>query len=163
METTREQTRQFEVQDRSPSQGQPVGPSQEPDQQARIRSRPAWPRPPEADRLSPAVDGEAAAQGLLRLRLGAPTPPLLSRGGARPQAGRRAVSGADGAVAGGRVLQPLTDKSPDFDENPPLCGGFFASKTGRTAGLLLCRQDWPVYNPGWGRGSGSQRCVRSGG
>src|SRR5471032_3577101 len=68
----REQAREFEVQDRPPPQGQPVGPSEEPDQQARIRSRPAWPGSPEADRLSPAVDGEAAPQGLLRLGFGAP-------------------------------------------------------------------------------------------
>src|SRR6478736_6900011 len=69
---SREQTREFEVQDRPSPQGQPVGPSQEPDQQARIRSRPARPGPHQADRLPPAVDGEAAAQGLLRLGFGAP-------------------------------------------------------------------------------------------
>jgi hypothetical protein len=67
-ERSREQTREFEVQDRPPPQGQPVGPSQEPDQQARIRSRPARPGPPEADRLSPAVDGEAAASRAITAR-----------------------------------------------------------------------------------------------
>ncbi len=86
---SREQAREFEVQDRPPPQGQPVGPSQEPDQQARIRSRPARPGPPEADRLPPPVDGEAAPQGLLRLGFGAPAPPLLSRGGAPPRRYRR--------------------------------------------------------------------------
>src|SRR5881398_2407425 len=89
MERLREQAREFEVQDRPPPQGQPVGPSQEPDQQARIRSRPAWPGAPEADRLSPAADGQAAAQGLLRLGLGAAAAPLLSRGGAPPRRHRR--------------------------------------------------------------------------
>src|SRR5260370_7740086 len=78
MECPREQARASEVQDRPPPQGQPVGPSQEPDQQARIRPRPARPGPPEADRLPPAADGQAAAEGLLRLGLPAPPAPLLS-------------------------------------------------------------------------------------
>src|SRR5215208_6261299 len=100
MERSREQTREFEVQDRPPSQGQPVGPSQEPDQQARIRSRPAWPGSPEADRLPLAAHGQAAAEGLLRLGLGAAAPPLLSRGGA-PQGRYWREPGRDpGAPAG---------------------------------------------------------------
>src|SRR5438552_2581313 len=41
MEPLREQARASQVQDRPPPQGQPVGPAQEPDQQARIWSRPA--------------------------------------------------------------------------------------------------------------------------
>src|SRR6266404_1976057 len=56
MEPTREQTRASQVQDRPPPQGQPVGPAEKPDQQARIWSRPAWPGPSEADRLPPAAD-----------------------------------------------------------------------------------------------------------
>src|SRR4051812_21146912 len=86
---SREQAAKFEVQDRPAPQGQPVGPSQEPDQQARVRSRSARPRPPEADRLSPSADGEAAPQGLLRLGFGTSAPSLLHRGRSPPRRYRR--------------------------------------------------------------------------
>ena len=47
----------------------------------------------------------------------------------RPQAGRRAVPGSDGAVAGRRVLQPLTVRPPrECTENPPIVAGFLHQK-----------------------------------
>ena len=81
---------------------------------------------------------------------------------ARAEARRRALPGADGAVAGGRVLQPLTGRFPrDFAENPPFVAGFLHRKTAKISGCCCAGTALHAYNqPGVGV-FGSSRCVWS--
>ena len=72
--------------------------------QARLRSRPAWPAAQEAVRLRHAAHGEAEAQGLLRQYRRAPVPPLLRGGDAAPRRHRRESDRAAGAPARRRGL-----------------------------------------------------------
>ena len=67
---------------------------------------------------------------------------------ARPQAGRRALSGPDGAVPGRRVLQPLTGANPaDIRRKPALLWRVFCIKNRREQPVVTVRAGRPVYNP----------------